>query len=107
MKHVNKLTSVKLTGKVGEKRARQEETSRSTWPAEIVCESWDVKEKLTTATLDVPGVEVVTESAGKAIVGPFYPDELTDLQEALRQMPKRERHIVVATEQSAWIHRKP
>lgn len=66
-----------------------------------------VQETLTTEALDVPGVEVVTETTGKAFAGPFYPDQIDLLRDTLRSMPRRERHQVLANETAAWIHRKP
>lgn len=62
---------------------------------------------LTTAALDVAGVEVVNEKpAGRPFAGPFYTDEMDQLREMLRRMPKREAHAVYDAGRSIWIYRK-
>lgn len=66
-----------------------------------------MQDELTTAALDVPGVEVIREKTGKAFAGPFYPDQLELLRATLRDMPRREKFAVVANAESFWIHRKP
>lgn len=62
---------------------------------------------LTTEELAVAGVDVVEQKpAGRPIVGPFYADELEQLREMLRQMPKRDEHVVFESNGTSWIHRK-
>ncbi len=71
------------------------------------CSSFAVQETLTTEQLDVPGVEVVTKTKGRAFAGPFYPDQIDLLRDTLRGMPKREKHQVLAEAATLWIYRKP
>jgi hypothetical protein len=61
---------------------------------------------LTTEDLAVPAVEVVGAPKGKAVYGPWYPDQLEKLRAFLRDMPKREKFVVVEVTTGFWIHRK-
>lgn len=66
------------------------------------------QEKLTTQTLNVPGVEVVAkERAGKPFNGPWYLSEIEDLKTTLREMPRRDNYVVVVTAGTLFIHHKP
>lgn len=63
--------------------------------------------QLTTAELSVAGVEVVTSKpTGRPIVGPFYADEIEQMREMLRRMPKRDEHVVYELNGTSWIYRK-
>lgn len=88
------------------KRPKPRQTAGTRKPKKVPCFTWDVKEKVNTATLGVPGVEVVSEATGKPFLGPFYSDELELLRRTLRQMPKRALHVVLAQSDSLWIYRK-
>jgi hypothetical protein len=65
-------------------------------------------QSLTTDELAVPGVEVVEPaSAGKAFNGPWYLEEIARLRGVLREMPRRDNYVVVATGGTLFIHHKP
>lgn len=64
---------------------------------------------LTTGQLDVPPVEVVdtVPEGAKAFAGPFYADQLDLLRDMLRDQSKREAFVVVTSDASNWIYRRP
>lgn len=63
--------------------------------------------QLTTAELNVAGVEVVSKQPKRrAFSGPFYADQIDLLRGTLRGMPKRDLYVVYAGEASNWIYRK-
>lgn len=107
MNDVKEFPSQELWAKSQELWARSQETWRHRKFFKTPCLTRDVQEKLNTETLDVPGVEVVETTEGKAFAGPFYSDQIELLRETLRGMPRREKHVVVNAGTGAWIHRKP
>lgn len=64
---------------------------------------------LSTATLAVPGVEVLTEipAGSKKDIGPFYADQFDLLRRRAAQLVQREAHFVSKEGQGFWIYRRP
>lgn len=68
-----------------------------------------INDDLSTASLDVPGVEVLEEipDGSKEDIGPFYADQLDVLRRRAKQLQNRENHFVAKKGLTFWIYRRP